>query len=254
MWCGDSCDKDHNSVLPDQLYNRMHHAGLAIVTTERNDEDEVENESPFLSYVLRCQPVPLEEQLILWWHSPTPPVPLSVEKDFIDVLIPYKRRERGMFFKQSYHRKRELLRLCEVKRVNFRVALSLRRHHMKRLNPYLSLEQLGLGDDVTIRESARLFELAVQEFLERHHVTFYSEDDQRAYIEEHRQPGQPSPPTPDFILQKQIRIRKFKIGRGNARLIIEELSVSCMLTLFAIVPLVLDLWFTDLLNVPLLTF
>jgi hypothetical protein len=209
-----------------------HYTGLAI-TEQVNEEitasrDEGEEESPFINCVLRCQPLPLDEQLILWWHSPIPPVPLSVEKELIDVLIPYHRRERGMFYKQSYRRKREVRRLCEVKKVSFRMALSLRRHHMKRLNPYLSLEQLHLGNDEIIRESARLFEVAVQEFLERNNVTFYSEDDQRAFIDQHRQPGQPSPPTPDFILKKPIRIRKYKKGRGNSREIIEELSVSCM--------------------------
>ena len=206
--------------------------GLAIIVPENEEStptcDEGEAESPFLSYVLRCQAISFDEQLILWWHSPVPPVPLSVEKELIDVLIPYHRRERGMFFKQSFHRKRELRRLCETKKVNIRVALSLRRHHMRRLNPYLSLEQLHLGDDGTIRESARLFEVAVQEFLERNNVTFYSEEDQRAYSEQHRQPGQPSPPTPDFVLKKPIRIRKYKKGRGNSREVISELSVSCM--------------------------
>lgn len=209
-----------------------YHTGLAIVE-QINEEitttrEEGEDDPPFLSYVLRCQPVPFDEQLILWWHSPVPPVPLSVEKDLIDILIPYHRRERGMFFKQSFHRKRELRRLCETKKVNIRMALSLRRHHMRRLNPYLSLEQLHLGDEVTIRESARLFEVAVQEFIERYNVTFYSEEDQRAYIEQHRQPGQPSPPTPDFVLKKPIRISKYKKGRGNTKEIIEEVSVSCM--------------------------
>lgn len=213
------------------------YTGLAI-TEQVNEEitatrEEGEEEHPFLNCVLRCPPLPLDEQLILWWHSPVSPVPISVEKDLIDVLVPYHRRERGMFFKQSFHRKRELRRLCEIKKVNFRMALSLRRHHMKRLNPYLTLEQLHLGDEETIRESARLFEVAVQEFLERNNVTFYSEDDQRAYIEQHRQPGQPSPPTPDFILKKPIRIRKYKKSRGNSREVIEERSVSCMSELYS---------------------
>jgi hypothetical protein len=215
------------------------HCGLAIiqqvdeVDTAAHDHNEDEEEEgtpppPFLSCVLHCQDLPVNEQLILWWHSQPSPIKFSVEKELIDYLIPYQRRERGMFFKQPFHRKRELRRICEVKRVPLRVALSLRRHHMKRLNPHLNLEQLHLGDDDTIRESARLFEVAVQEFLQRNSVTFYSEDDQRTYIEQHRQPGQPSPPTPDFILKKPIRIRKFKKGRGNTKEIIEELSVSCM--------------------------
>ena len=212
----------------------FHFSGLQITAEIAATRDEGEEEHPFGNCVLRCQSVPIGEQQILWWHSPVAPVPLSVEKDLVDVLIMYHRRERGMFFKQSHHRKRELRRLCEIKKVNFRMALSLRRHHMKRLNPYLTLEQLHLGDEETIRESASLFEVAVQEFLERNNITFYSEDDQRTYIEQHRQPGQPTPPTPDFILKKPIRIRKYKSGRGNAKEIIEELSVSCMFHSFVI--------------------
>jgi hypothetical protein len=204
--------------------------GLAIVVQESDDESETvegPSPSPFTSYVLRCQDVPLNDQLILWWHSPTEPIPISIERELIDILVPYQRRERGMFYKQSYHRKRELRRICRVKQINIRMALSLRRHHMRRLNPHLTLEQLHLGTEDVIRESARLFEVSVEEFLLRHHVAFYSEQDQRAYINEHRPQGQPFPPTPDFILKQKIRIRKYKTPRGNKREIIEELSVSC---------------------------
>jgi hypothetical protein len=210
-----------------------YYTGLAIIVQDNEDEHEtVEDPSPFTSYVLRCQDMPLNDQFILWWHSPTEPVPLTVEKELIDILIPYQRRERGMFYKQSYHRKRELRHICEMKNVKIRMALSLRRHHMRRMNPHLTLEQLHLGSEDVIRESARLFEVAVQEFLQRHNVTFYSEHDQRVYSNEHRQPGQPSPPTPDFILKKPIRIRKYKKSRGHTREIIDELSVSCTLRIF----------------------
>jgi hypothetical protein len=185
---------------------------------------------PFSSLVLRCEEVPeTDRHLRLLWNTTAAPVSLELEMELIDVLIPFKRRERGMYCNQPEHRIRKLRRICESKHVNIRVALSLRRHHMKRLNPNLSLAQLQLGTENEVRESARLFEVAVQQFLVRHDIAFYSEEQQKAHIREHRRPGQPFPPTPDFVLQQPIRIVKYKNAGGNRRTIVEERSVCCTL-------------------------
>jgi hypothetical protein len=143
------------------------------------------------------------------------------------VLVPYKKRERGMFRDQPEHRIRKIQRICESKRISFRTALSLRRHHMKRWNPGLGMHQLRLGVDDDIRESARLFEQAVQDFLRNSNVAFYSELEQKAHIRKHRKQGQPYPPTPDFILKEPILIKKYTAGRGRERRVVEERAVCC---------------------------
>lgn len=203
-------------------------ADMADSNTEPDAGEEVD---PFLSLVLKCERDPdPQDQRVLWWYSPTPPVRFQVEIELINDLVPYQKRERGMFCKQSEHRLRKLRRLCAMEHIPLRVALSLRRHLMRRYNPKMSLPQLQLGTDEQVREAARLYEAAVQNYLQMENVAFYSEKEQRTHIRQHRQPGQPSPPTPDFVLKEPIRIRKYKMARGNTtRTVIEEFSVYCTL-------------------------
>lgn len=207
--------------------NALPLAAANATTPTATEEPPERVQDPFLCS-LRCKPVPdTQQHQVLWWHSPVAPTPLAVEADLIDVLVPYQKRERGMFRDQPEHRIRKLQRLCEKKRISFRTALSLRRHHMKRWNPGLGMQQLRLGSDDAIRESARLFEEAVQDFLRRSNVSFYSEREQKAHIQKHRQQGQPYPPTPDFILKEPILIKNYTVGRGRDRRVIQERSVCC---------------------------
>jgi hypothetical protein len=184
---------------------------------------------PF-SYSLRCKDVPdSTRHLVLWWRSTSDPIPFDIEEELIDVLVPYKQKERGMFRDQPTHRVQKLERICRAKHVSVRTALSLRRHHMKRYNPGLGMHQLRLGNDNDVRKSAELFELAVQEFLDRENVGFYSETEQKAYIEKHRPPGEPFPLTPDFILKSPIRIKQYTGPEGQVknRRVVQEMSVNC---------------------------
>ena len=200
-------------------------------------KEEDEEESPFASLVLKCQYVPdPQDQLVLWWHSARPFIRYQVEVDLIKVLVPYEKRERGMFCKQPEHRLAKLRRICKAERIPLRVALSLRRHLIRRYNPNLSLSQLKLGTDSQVREAARLYEMAIQDFLLRESLSFYSETEQKEHIRRYRQPGQPYPPTPDFVLKEPIRIRKYRVPAGKnqkipvgERIVIEELSVYCTL-------------------------
>jgi hypothetical protein len=206
-------------------------ADMADLNSEPLEEEVEEEADPFSSLVLKCRKdLDPQDQYVLWLYSPTPPVRYQSEIELINVLVPYQKRERGMFCKQPEHRLRKLRRHCAAERISLRVALSLRRHLMRRYNPNLSLPQLQLGTEEQVREAARLYEATVQDFLQRQKVEFYSEKEQKAHIRQNRQPGQPYPPTPDFVLKEPIRIRKYKMARGNTnRTVIEELSVYCTL-------------------------
>lgn len=89
---------------------------------------------------------------------------------------------------------------------------------MKQLNLSMSMTSLGLGKENDIRESSRLFELAVADFLQNKGVAFYSEAAQKRHIRKNRN-GRPFPPTPDFILCEEIIIEKFyqKSNRNRKR-------------------------------------
>lgn len=187
-------------------------------------------------YVLRCNTTAAAEQqqqdfspVVLWWHSPAPVVPYDVEESMIAFLVPHQSRERGMFRDQPQHRLRKLEKLCETKPISIRATLSLRRHHMKEFNPYLRPSQLRLGSEELALESATLFEQAVEDFLQQNNVSFYSETEQKAHNAKYQQQGDPSPPTPDFVLKEPITIKQWiqKDGTTNERRILQERSVNC---------------------------
>lgn len=215
---------DQSTSSSSSVYTQPPPASVACARTEEPSE---RIQDPFLCS-LRCKNDPdSRHHQVLWWHSPVPPIPLAVEMGLIGVLVPYQKREHGLFRDQPTHRIRQLQRLCESKDIALSTALSLRRHHMKRWNPNLGMSQLRLGSDDDIRESARLFEEAVHDYLRRSNVAFYAESEQKAHIRKHRQSGQPYPPTPDFILKEPIRIKTYVRGQGNDRRVIQERSICC---------------------------
>jgi len=184
------------------------------------------------AWCLRCESIADSRQhKVLWWHSPVPPIRIETESALEPVLVPFKKKERGMFREQPEHRAQKLQRVCHKHHVTMKTALSLRRHYMKRYNPGLRMSQLRLGKEEDINQSARLFEEAVQTFLERQRVEFYAEQHQKEFIRQHKRPDQPYPPTPDFILRKPLRIKTYTIRRESKnnrdRRVIKERSVNC---------------------------
>jgi len=183
---------------------------------EQSSSKEVPNEEedPF-HWCLRCEDVPdTQQHTVIWWHSPVPPIKLDVEIALEPILVPFKKKERGMFKGQPQHRVHKLQRACHHHRIPMTTALSLRRHYMKRYNPGLRMSGLRLGSDQDVRQSARLFEQAVQRQLEQCRVEFYTEIYLKQYIEQHRRPDQPYPPTPDFILKRPVLIKTYFTPRG----------------------------------------
>lgn len=141
-------------------------------------------------------------------------------------LIQYGRKERGMFNKQPYRRLKALRNHVRSKNIDLLTALSLRRHHMKKLNPGLPMDQLGLGKVHDINQSAAIFETCVADHLTAHHIQCYGENEQRRHIQQHRKDDQPHPPTPDFILHEPLCIKVYRLGKDrNQRRVLHERTV-----------------------------
>jgi hypothetical protein len=157
------------------------------------------------------------EPKVLLWSSPVPYVPLEVEESMVDVLVKWKKKERGMIKDQPPFRLDQIKRKCRQNdwKISLPQALSLRRHHIKLLNGYKSMPQLGLGGQDDIRESARLFEQAVEEYLVHRGVSFWTEAQQKAEFYKHAQPGQLLKVTPDFLLPPGTSLRVQKVLQGN---------------------------------------
>eukprot|EP00579_Thalassiosira_antarctica_P006182 CAMPEP_0201895500 /NCGR_PEP_ID=MMETSP0902-20130614/42787_1 /ASSEMBLY_ACC=CAM_ASM_000551 /TAXON_ID=420261 /ORGANISM="Thalassiosira antarctica, Strain CCMP982" /LENGTH=267 /DNA_ID=CAMNT_0048427839 /DNA_START=1 /DNA_END=801 /DNA_ORIENTATION=+ len=98
-------------------------------------------------------------------------------------------------------------------------SLSLRRHHLKLLNPRLSMTALRLGDVDDIRNAAALFEDCVDTYLRSHAVEYWTEEDQRETFEQTMK-GVPfyqrkQPPTPDFMMKDgHCAMLSFTTGNG----------------------------------------
>jgi len=131
----------------------------------------------------------------LQWQTIHPPVPIQSEERIVKTLIRWKEKERGMM-RNAGDRYKEVARKCKQVGMHLSQALSLRRQHMHHLNPNLRMTALGLGKDEDIRQSAALFESAVESYMNQCSISFLTEAQQKAALPQ----GTKSPPTPDFML------------------------------------------------------
>ena len=154
---------------------------------------------------------------VLWWNSPADHVPVSSEEAMIEVLVRWKKKERGMIKDQPPFRLDKIKKqLRKSKGITLTQALSLRRHHMKLLNPKVEMNRLRLGSNEDIRESARLFEEAVKEFLIKCRIAFWTETEQRQLFD--------NTGTPDFLLRKEVVLKKVR-GRGDHSRLLEQRKI-----------------------------
>lgn len=118
------------------------------------------------------------------------------------ILIHWGKNERGMWLHQPQFRMDKIMRHLRASRdsapqLTLIQALSLRRHHMKLLNPRLTMEQLKLGSFDDIKAAADVFETCIEDHLRSLNINFMNEKEQRRRFNTKKQK---SPLTPDFLL------------------------------------------------------
>ena len=151
--------------------------------------------------------------ILPWPHPFSHYIPKEDEERLLPTLIRWGKKERGMMKDQPEFRLRELqqriMMLQQVQpqpqqrpcgTISLIQSLSLRRHHLKLLNPNLGMPELRLGSEDDINKAAALFEMSVSTYLRRHGVEFWTEKDQRRmHVRNNRYEKQP--PTPDFRMK-----------------------------------------------------
>lgn len=152
--------------------------------------------------------------LVLWWPSAEPHVPLTVEEDMMTVILRWGAKERGMLKDQPPFRFNAIQQRCQRNRFRLSQACSLRRHHMQKLNPFKTKEFLQLGKTKDIRVAAALFEQAMAQFLNTNRIAYYSEDEQKA---QHKRdnPGEPQRGTPDFMMKEPVLLKVYSNNNNN---------------------------------------
>jgi hypothetical protein len=163
----------------------------------------------------------------LWWNSPVDNVPFASEVAMIEVLLRWKKKERGMMKTQPPFRLRIIKdELNRVGNITLLQALSLRRHHIKELNRKISMSRLGLGHESDVRKSAAIFEECVEDFLKKCRVEFWTEQDLKIMFNSRKNQEEKLAGTPDFFLKRQIVLRKVKGARVNCQQILEEKVIN----------------------------
>ena len=132
----------------------------------------------------------------LHWHTVYPHIPVKTEKQMLKSLLRRKEKERGMI-KSAGDRYKEIQAVCQRFGMQLGQALSLRRQHIQAMNPFQTLESLGLGKNEDIRQSAAVFETCVEAFLKKRKIHFWTEAQQKA-----RPKNGKNQPTPDFMLRE----------------------------------------------------
>jgi hypothetical protein len=195
---------------------------------------------------------------ILPWPNPQSHyIPVEEEERLLPVLIHWGRSERGMMKDQppfrlqkiqnmldtcpgkgnhSHHsqnrNKNSSNRPSSAARMSLVQSLSLRRHHLKLLNPNLSMSTLRLGREEDIRDAAREFELCVDAYLRSHRVHFLTEHAQKSmFLESVKRDlatdrNVMQPPSPDFMMKKGHSVTlSFSSGCQNGT------EVSCPISI-----------------------
>lgn len=126
------------------------------------------------------------------------------ERALLRTLLHNGERERGMMKDQADWRIQTIQKSCTRNGIDIMQALSLRRHHIKKLNMFQTMEELGLGSDKDIYSAAMKFEQTVRNYLMFHsNVLFLTEDDQRKRHYESNLRTKMGP-TPDFLFPSPV--------------------------------------------------
>jgi Protein of unknown function TPD sequence-motif len=180
--------------------------------------------------LLRCD-MSIDDSRIFYWHSPDGYIPIGAEEAMIPLLIRDKKREFGMARQLPHWRMKKIRNGCRELKIPLACALSLRRHHIQRVNRGRTLESLGLGREHHVRESAEIFERCVQDLLDHSRVPYWSEEEQRKhnakYHKSEKGKGGPLPPTPDFVLKETLLVRKYRVSKGDGRSRMSEEARVC---------------------------
>lgn len=156
-----------------------------------------------------------EIRYILRWERPYRPPAVEDEEKMLPLLLKYGEKERGMMKNQHYLRIKSIRDACREYRMTLDQALSMRRTHMMLLNPQLSfVSALRLGRQDDIRQSAKLFEEAVGQFLMRQGIPFFSEEEQR----ERQKANTKTKPTPDFLMKETVNLNSRPIKWIEAKM------------------------------------
>jgi len=191
---------------------------------------------------------------ILPWPNPQSHyIPVEEEERLLPVLIHWGRSERGMLKDHPPFRLQKIQNMLDrcpgkgnhsnssdqpsstasnTQRMSLVQSLSLRRHHLKLLNPNLSMSTLRLGREEDIRDAAREFELCVEAYLRSHRVHFLTEHAQKSMFLESvngdlaTSRNVKQPPSPDFMIKKGHSVTlSFSSGCQNST------EVSCPISI-----------------------
>ncbi len=155
----------------------------------------------------------------LWWKRGEKHVPVASENAMIEVLVRWGKKERGMIKDQPPFRLATIQRqLKQAPGMRLEQALSLRRHHMKLLNPQREMQALGLGKANDIRTCAEIFERVVEEFLVEQKINYLNEAQQKLTF-------QGKILTPDFLLPFPIKLKIFEQTIDGKREVIQEQTI-----------------------------
>ena len=152
-----------------------------------------------------------------WKASPQAHHPvIEAEEALLPQLLKYGKKERGMFRTKPSWLVERVEQLCHQNGIDLIQALSLRRTHMRLLNPGMDMSKLHLGSNDNVRASAALFEEAVEDYLHSQDVPFMTEEEQKAAHKQKNGTYAKTPPTPDFVFPNPTRLRYTAAGDDRA--------------------------------------
>jgi len=143
----------------------------------------------------------------LSWQNSYPIIPVESENAMLPTLLPWGDKERGMIRNHPPFRVSDLQWSCRTNVMHLEQALSLRRHHIKLLNPLVrNMTKLGLGSNLDMRDTDNYFKIALMKYLKKSGIPFRTEEDKRRRFFEESKLGNSMQLSPDFMLTNPINL------------------------------------------------
>jgi len=141
----------------------------------------------------------------LSWQNCYPSIPVDLESAILTILLPHGAVERGMMKDHSPSRAKTIHDSCSKHGMQLEQALSLRRHHIKILNPQVKrMSQLGLGGNNDIQDARNLYNKAVLKYLNKNRIPFLTGEDRMGFRKSIS--GENMSTSPDFILAGPVNL------------------------------------------------
>jgi len=208
--------REDNTLMRSHQTARLYSTRKFEVVEEVKSNGKLENNLYSISDELKDGSSELPS---LYWVNGYPLVTIETEHALVPLLLSWGEHERGMMKDHPIYRVNQIMDRCSTHGIMLQQALSLRRYHMRLLNPNInSTHRLGLGTDEKICGTAKRFKSAVETYLRECGIPYEMKETRNLKSIEEVIPGEGILQTPDLLFHGPVNVTTDQPSNGSSSL------------------------------------